>query len=166
MKEVIVQTYKFSELSDDAKKKAIEEHWNVLSFFEWWDFIYDDAKRLGLKINAFDLYPKSIDITYQDDPEDVANAILKEYGHSMDIHNTATEYLARYNQIEQLVEEDEILPSDELEQLNEDFLHDLGECFLSLLNSEYEWRTSDEAIGEELEINDYDFTADGNRFNY
>jgi len=166
MKEVTIQTYKFSELSEDAKKKAIENHWDVLSFFEWWDFIYDDAKRLGLKINAFDLYPKSIDITYQNDPEDVANAILKEYGHSMDIRNTATEYLAKYNQIEQLVEDDEILPSDELEQLNEDFLHDLGECFLIFLNSEYEWRTSDEAIGEELEINDYDFTADGNKFNY
>lgn len=166
MKEVTVQTYKFSELSDDAKKKAIETHWDVLSFFEWWDFIYDDAKRLGLKINAFDLYPKSIDITYQDDPEDVANTILKEYGHPMDIRNLATEYLARYKQIEQLVEDDEILPSDELEQLNDDFLHDLGECFLTFLNSEYEWRTSDEAIGEELEINDYDFTADGKKFNY
>lgn len=166
MKEVIVQTYKFSELSDDAKKKAIEKHWDKMIEWDWWEFIYEDAKRIGLKINAFDVYRKSIDITYQDDPEDVANTILKEYGHSMDIRNLATEYIARYKQIEQLVDEDEILPSDELEQLNEDFLHDLGECFLIFLNSEYEWRTSDEAIGEELEINDYDFTADGNKFNY
>lgn len=166
MKEVIVQTYKFSELSDDAKKKAIEKHWDKMIEWDWWEFIYEDAKRIGLKINGFDVYRKSIDITYQDDPEDVANTILKEYGHSMDILNLATEYIARYKQIEQLVDEDEILPSDELEQLNEDFLHDLGECFLIFLNSEYEWRTSDEAIGEELEINDYDFTADGNKFNY
>ena len=164
MKEVIVQTYKFSELSDDAKKKAIEKHWDKMIEWDWWEFIYDDAKRIGLKINSFDVYRKNIDITFEDDPDDVANAILKDYGEAMG--NTATEYLARYNQIEQLVEEDEILPSDELEQLNEDFLHDLGECFLIFLNSEYEWRTSDEAIGEELEINDYDFTADGNRFNY
>lgn len=166
MKEVTIQTYKFSELSDDAKEKAIQNHWRFIDNYEWWDFIYDDAKRIGLKINSFDLYPKEIDITYNDDPEDVANAILKEYGSAMDLYKYATEYLERYKQLESLIEEDEMFASDDLEELHNDFLHDLGECFLSFLNSEYEWRTSSEAIGEELEINDYDFTADGKRFNY
>lgn len=166
MKEVTIQTYKFSELSDDAKQKAIEKHWDVMTTWSWWDFIYEDAKRIGLNIRSFELYPKEIDITYEDDPEDVANAILKEYGSAMDIYKCATEYLAKYNQLESLIEEDEMFASDDLEELHNEFLHDLGECFLSFLNSEYEWRTSSEAIGEELEINDYDFTADGKRFIY
>lgn len=166
MKEVTIQTYKFSELSDDAKQKAIEKHWDVMTNWSWWEFIYEDAKRIGLNIRSFDLYPKQIDITYEDDPEDVANAIMKEYGSAMDLYKLAAEYLDRYKQIEELVDEDEILPSDDLDALNEEFLHDIGECFLSFLNSEYEWRTSSESIGEELEINDYDFTADGKRFNY
>lgn len=166
MKEVTIQTYKFSELSDDAMQKAIEKHWDIMTDWSWWEFIYEDAKRIGLNIRSFDLYSKQIDITYDDDPDDVANAILKEYGSAMDIYRYATEYLERYKQIEELVDEDEILPSDEVEELNEEFLHDLGECFLSFLNSEYEWRTSDEAVAEEIEINDYDFTADGRRFNY
>ena len=166
MKEVTIQTYKFSELSDDAKQKAIEKHWDIMTDWSWWEFIYEDAKRIGLNIRSFDLYPKEIDITYEDDPEDVANAIMKEYGSAMDLYKLAAEYLDRYKQIEELVDEDEILPSDDLDALNEEFLHDIGECFLSFLNSEYEWRTSSESIGEELEINDYDFTADGKRFNY
>ena len=166
MKEVTVQAYKFSELSDDAKQKAIEKHWDIMTDWSWWEFIYEDAKRIGLNIRSFDLYPKEIDITYEDDPEDVANAIMKEYGSAMDLYKLAAEYLDRYKQIEELVDEDEILPSDDLDALNEEFLHDIGECFLSFLNSEYEWRTSSESIGEELEINDYDFTADGKRFNY
>lgn len=166
MKEVTIQTYKFSELSDDAKQKAIEKHWDVMTNWSWWEFIYEDAKRIGLNIRSFDLYPNEIDITYEDDPEDVANAIMKEYGSAMDIYKCATEYIAKYNQLESLIEEDEMFASDDLEELHNIFLHDLGECFLSFLNSEYEWRTSSEAIGKELEINDYDFTADGKRFNY
>lgn len=166
MKEVTIQVYKFSELSDSAKKKAIEKHWDVLSFYGWWDFIYEDAQRLGLKINEFDIHPHTIDITYEDDPDVVANSILKEWGEATDLHRYATEYLSRYKQIEQLVEDDEILPSDELNKLNDDFLRKLGRCFLHFLQSEYDWRISDEAIGEELEINDYDFTADGTKFYY
>lgn len=168
MKEVTIQTYKFSELSDDAKQKAIEKHLDILSFYEWWDFIYDDAKRLGLKINSFDLYPRTIDITFEDDPDNVANAIQEEWGDGTDLHIYAKEYLSRYKQIVELVEKDIEWESasDEINELNDYFLQKIGRCFLSFLQSEYEWRTSSEAIGEELEINDYEFTADGRRFNY
>lgn len=166
MKEITIQTYKFNELSDSARKKVIEKHWDLLSFHAWWDFIYDDAKRLGLKINEFDIHHHTIDITYQDDPDDVANGILEEWGEGTDLHIYAKEYLSRYKQIEQLVEDDEILPSDELNELNDYFLRKLGKCFLHFLQSEYDWRISEEAICEELEILDYDFTADGRRFNY
>jgi len=164
MKQILVNLYKFSELSETAQKKAIEKQYDISIDYEWWDFIYDDASRIGLKINAFDIYRKSIDITYEDNPDDVANAIFKEFGEGVDIYRYAKEYITNYNKIEQLVEDDEIFASDDLVELNNDFLHDLGEIFLSHLESEYEYRTSDEAIGEELEINEYYFTSDGSRF--
>ena len=54
--------------------------------------------------------------------------------------------------------------SDELIELNEDFLNDLGYHFLNFLQTDYEWRTSDSAIGEELELQDFYFLEDGSRF--
>lgn len=161
MKQISVNLYKFSELSESAQKKAIKNQYDWSIDYEWWDFIYDDARRIGLKINAFDIYRKSIDITYEDNPDDVANAIFKEFGEGVDIYRYAKEYITNYNKIEQLVEDDEIFASDDLVKLNNDFLHDLGEIFLSYLKSEYEYRTSDEAIAEMLEINKYDFLIDG-----
>ena len=54
----IVNIYKYDELSDKAKE-------NVLSYFAeldygWWEFTYDDAERIGLKITSFDLYRNTI----------------------------------------------------------------------------------------------------------
>ena len=42
-----VKTYFFSELSEEAQQKAIDNNrdWNV--DYEWWDYIYDDAKAIG-----------------------------------------------------------------------------------------------------------------------
>ena len=97
MKQILVNLYKFSELSETAQKKAIEKQYDISIDYEWWDFIYDDARRIGLKINAFDIYRKSIDITYEDNPDDVANAIFKEFGEGVDIYRYAKEYITNYN---------------------------------------------------------------------
>lgn len=59
MKERKVITYSFDELSEEVKKKVLDRnrYWNVEGF-EWWDYIYDDAKAvakiLGIEIN--DIY--------------------------------------------------------------------------------------------------------------
>lgn len=47
--------YKFEELSDKAKQKVIEDNycWNVEH--NWWEFVYEDAAQLGIKITGFDL---------------------------------------------------------------------------------------------------------------
>ena len=39
--------YKFNELSDEAKDKAIEDYRQDGFDYEWWDFIFEDAKRMG-----------------------------------------------------------------------------------------------------------------------
>ena len=39
--------FKFDELSDEAKERAIEK-WNENGpDYEWWDFVYEDAKNIG-----------------------------------------------------------------------------------------------------------------------
>jgi hypothetical protein len=50
MKTIEIQLFKFDELSDKAKEKALIEYydWNVN--FDWWDSVYYDAKNLSYNI--------------------------------------------------------------------------------------------------------------------
>lgn len=51
-----------------------------------------------------------------------------------------------------------------IEELEDDFIHEIGQCYLTILRNEYEWRISEEAIIETIEANEYEFTEDGNQF--
>lgn len=165
METITLNIYKFNELSDQAKQKAIEHYSDILIDYQWWDFIYEDATRLGLKINSFDTYRRDIDIIYEYNPDDVAYRILKEWGEGTDMHRLATEYITKYNSLyHEVIDDDCIYDTDEITELDNDFLHDLGEYFLSFLQSEYEWRTSEEAIAETIEANDFDFYENGRRY--
>lgn len=164
MKQFLVNLYKFSELPETAQKKAIEKHLDILTHWDWWEYIYEDAQRIGLSIHSFDLYPYSIDIRYEDDPEYVANQILKEWGGLTKMAELANNYLASAAKLQVFETDEELIDSDELIELNEDFLNDLGKYFLNFLQTDYEWRTSDSAIGEELEFQDFYFLEDGSRF--
>ena len=58
MKIYKITTYSFSELSEEAQEKAIDDnrHWNT--DYEWWDYICEDAKTIGalLGIDINDIY--------------------------------------------------------------------------------------------------------------
>lgn len=57
-RQICKTVYKFEELSDAAKKKAIE-HWNEHGLdYEWWDAVYEDAKEIGklMGITITDIY--------------------------------------------------------------------------------------------------------------
>lgn len=59
MKEHVVKTYTFDELSEEAQEKALEKYrdWNV-NGFEWWDCVYDDVKAVAeiLGIETSNIY--------------------------------------------------------------------------------------------------------------
>lgn len=164
MKQININLYRFSELSEAAKEKAIGKHYDILTYWNWWEYIYEDAKRIGLSIDGFDLYPRIINIKFEDDPEVVANNILKEWGGMTKMAELANNYLANAAKCEVIETDDELIDSDELMELNEDFLNDLGKYFLNFLETDYEWRSSDSAIGEELEEQEFYFLEDGSRF--
>ena len=44
---VETKVYPFSELSDDAKQTALDKLRETCHDYEWWDFIFDDAKAIG-----------------------------------------------------------------------------------------------------------------------
>ena len=55
MKTHTINTYSFNELSEEAQQKAIENLSDINVNFDWWNFTYEDAKNIGLKITSFDL---------------------------------------------------------------------------------------------------------------
>ena len=55
MKTKTINLYSFDELREESKKKAIQNLWDINVDYDWWQFIYDDAKQIGLKLTGFDL---------------------------------------------------------------------------------------------------------------
>jgi hypothetical protein len=49
----------------------------------------------------------------------------------------------------------------ELNDLEVNYHHDINQEMLKMLREEYEYLTSDEAVIESIEINNYEFTEDG-----
>ena len=55
MRTINVNLYQFDELSDVAKQEAITELYDINIDHNWWKFIYEDAKTVGLLITGFDV---------------------------------------------------------------------------------------------------------------
>jgi hypothetical protein len=161
METITLNLYKFSELSEDAKKKAIEKHCDINVDYQWWECIQWDARNtIGIEIEEFDLYHRTIKAIYVEDAQDVATNIMDNWGQDTDIYKIASAFLEEYTN---LVTNDDPSASD-IEDREEEFLNQLGEEYLSLLDKEYDWLTSDEAIADTLEINEYTFLENGKRY--
>ena len=44
--------YHFNELNDKAKQSAVNQMYDLNVDYDWWNFIYDDAKNVDLKISV------------------------------------------------------------------------------------------------------------------
>jgi hypothetical protein len=185
MKTVKINLYKFEELSEEAKEKAIENNLDINTEFDWWQFIYEDALNVDLKINGFNCYRRSIDIDFIYNSKDTAESILKNHGEKTETYILAKKFLSEYEEAEkneekyselyenidpqnEEEEEQELNFSDlrdeaeeKMEDLSDEFLKELGEEYLQMLRNEYDYKTSEEAIKETLIINEYDFTENG-----
>lgn len=150
--------YKFNELSDEAKEKALEKLYDLNVDYEWWESTYEDAKNIGLEITSFDLdRNRHAKGHLTESLHDVILAIIRDHGKDCDTFKLAKEYEAKFvfNEDNELENEDDLI---------DDFTHDLLEEYSIILQHEYEYQTSEQAIIETIEANDYDFDEDGNLF--
>lgn len=86
--------YTFDELSEDIQEKAIEKLWDINVDYEWWDFTYDDALSIGLKIIGFDLdRNKHVEGNIIEYTSDVAKKIIEYHGPDTDTFKLAEQYL-------------------------------------------------------------------------
>lgn len=150
MRIIKTKVYTFDELSDRAKERAREWMREFALDFDWWEPVYEDAARIGLKLTGFDL-DRSLhatgDLTVS--VGECARRIINEHGKECDTYKLARDYYKQKHVGAPMSEED--------------FTHDLLECYAQMLQREYEYRLSDEAIDEDIKANEYTFTADGTR---
>lgn len=160
--------YQFSELSEDAKQKAIQEFYDINIDFDWWEFTLDDAKNVGIKIETFDV-GRGRDITgeLELDAEEICEKIMKDHGDTCDTYITAQAFLKELTPLKVkhrlLGTIDEPEYEDEANELVEQFKKDIFNCYWKMLRDDYEYRQSEEAIIETIEANEYEFEEDGSR---
>lgn len=163
--------YTWDELTDKAKKHALEELWDINVDCEWWDWTYEDAENIGLNITEFDLDHGTIDGNLTDSALSTANKIMAEHGKDCKTYVTAMGYLHDYAI---LIEQERLewdaekegyeFDTDEADtdDIDREFLRSLLEDYRILLQREYGYQTSEEAIIETILANEYEFDANGN----
>jgi hypothetical protein len=170
------KVYKFNELNEDAKQKAIDTFYDINVMFEWWDQEYEDAEQIGCKIKGFDIDRGSYcDLEFTESAPQVADMILENHGETCETYKTAKQFLADRDALvekysdginkNQVAEDNEYEFDNECDQLEEEFRKSLSEDYLIMLRHDYEYQTSKEAIVESIIANEYEFTKDGKLFN-
>ena len=175
--------YTIDELLGDpaAKDKALNHFWNLNVDHDWWEHIYEDAATIGLQITGFDLgNRKSITGRLTESLRNCCALIRKHHGKDCDTFKTARQYLKGYAkafaawracELEACPEEyEDYSPSDwlgefdplgECEDIEEDFKKALLQDYLSMLQREHDYQTSEEQVLESVRANEYLFTEDG-----
>ena len=164
MREVIYKVYKFEELSDEAKEKAIDNNRGINTEFpDWWEFVYEDAANEGVKILSFDIYRGDIEVQLMKDVEFDREQALKEISESKEEFGTLMlEYLDADEYEREDIIEDYLTEYEE--EKTKEAEEEAREYWLDRLIKEEEWLTSDECIAETLIANEYEFYENGEAF--
>jgi hypothetical protein len=181
--ETITRTlYTFDELSDSAKQKAIEKLSDINIDFEWWSSVYEDAQQVGIKITSFDLDRSRHACANIDNCLETAELILNTHGDCCETYKTAKTFLDKIQPLIDKLEKAEDIAErwsnhytqlaynihdtvktliDEIEELKDNFKKSIIEDFSIMLQNEYEYLTSEDAIVETIKSNEYEFIEDG-----
>ena len=174
METIAINLYSFDELTEQAKEIALIRLSDINVDHNWWEFTYEDAKNVGMKIKYFDLDRNDIDIDFLYSMDDIANRIMFIQGSSCETYilssmflKSRDELVAKYSDgitLDYVLEDNFEAFDEDLDDLEQEYMHELKEEYLSILKKEYEYLTGSEAIIETIKCNEYQFTEDGNLF--
>ena len=169
MRTIETKVYQFSELTNEAKEAAIDQCRYYQHEYEWWEFIYEDAENIGLKITSFGLdRNRHAKGEFLLSACEVAANIVKGHGDGCGTLETAINFLEEWQPLftEYMDESSEHYENSEREyelmELETEFLESLLEEYSIILENEAEWLTSDESVQEFIEANGYEFYDNGN----
>ena len=157
--------YQFDELNEKAKEHARDWYRQGALDYDWWEFTYEDASTIGLEITGFDL-DRSRHATGKltKSVKEVCQLIQANHGQACDTYKLATEYSLKMQHIEEEESNDEEDHEDEREEIQAHFEQALLEEYSIMLQHEYEYLMSDEAVDGSILANEYEFTETGKRF--
>ena len=188
MKTIEIKLYQFNELSEKAKERALEDFRYINVDNDWWfDYIMEDAKGFCLSIEEFDIYRRDCEVAFLYNADETIKAIKENAGDELlsianEYEQQVKELFKAYSDYDKylkwLIEmdytlddlefEDWVLEETEYEEDKEniyiEFLKELGEYYLYMLQSSYDYSTSDESVIGTIEANEYEFTEDGKRY--
>ena len=163
--------YEFKELSEKAKRNALEENVLVNVECDWWEFLYSDAKELlNVNIESFSIDRANyVDFKFRCNFKS-NNIDMELYkgintmftGYDRDkILNNIQKYISDFDNLDNLDEftVDEI--EDKLEPLYDSILKDLESLLLRSLKDQLEYLISDEHIIEYFEMMGTEFLENG-----
>ena len=153
--------YTWAELNDEQQEKAIEKLWDLKVDYDWWGMTYEGASSVGLTISGFDLgRAMKCDVELDWSGLNVANKILELHGPDCDTYKSAQKYVARY-MASQIDISNDLIDDSMDEDMDDDFRKELSDDYFHMLQNEYDYLTSREAIIESIESNEYEFEEDG-----
>ena len=179
MREMNVMVYSFDELSEAAQERALNEFRDINVEFHWWRDTYDTiraaGKLIGLDIDGIYFDPDLYCIFNADYRYvcGAGKAIQAEFPHATDLHKVAKDLQdlqkRHFYSLSCAVTEGRSMNYYRCFRFGEDYecdalgdiLDDFAHWARVLLRNEYEYLTSDEAIREMIEANEYEFTEDG-----
>lgn len=165
MRIIETKVYKFEELSDEAKKVALEKQWQFEIETEWWEFIYSEAEELGFRITGFDIN-YYCDIERETSGCIIAEKIIKNHGKHCDTYKTAKKFLEAWKNLVSkydisCMQDDDGEFYNESTELEEEFTKALSEDYRILLRHAFEALSDEDYLIEIITINGYEFTEDG-----
>jgi hypothetical protein len=158
--------YTFEELSPEARQKALDRLYDLNVDHDWWDCTYDDATEIGCKINGFDIGRASeCDLNFTLSACEVAQNILNNHGEACETYKTTEQFMEEWQPVyNEYPDKEGYELEDQLMDIEEEYRKALSEDYLAMLRREYEYLTSEEAIIETIEANEYEFTEDGSLY--
>ena len=179
VREVTFKVYQFDELSEEVKEKVLDDcRFIMVEYFNWWGFVYEDAENIGLEIVEFDLNRRYIKIRLNTSVLNSVESAMQWFGESTEEYKLVKSY---YDAIMKLADSDEVKeyleenPDDDAydaiynmsldDRFYDEYINDMKRVFLRMLENEFNYLTSDEAIIEMFEANDCEFFETGKVFN-
>ena len=187
---ITYEIFKFDELSPDVQEKVIDRNWDWNVDHDWWEYVYEDAEHVGLKITSFDAgRAQSIIGDLFLDVEDCIIAIRRDHGKDCATQAVCDDYEATmqvvrleqaqleadqfcecFDYLEGVYDIDHVYPEDyethilEVADAIDEFKCALLEEYLHMLRREYEYRTSDAAVKESIICNECEFLKNGDSY--
>jgi hypothetical protein len=169
MRVIETKVYQFDELNEDAKQTVLNNLYSINIWDGWWDFTYEDAAHVGVKITGFGLdRDRHAKGEFTLSAAEVAQNISTNHGETCDTYITAEQFMNdwqplfnRYTDENNTEDYESRELEEEMQNIEDEFLYSLLEDYSQILQEEYEYLTSEEAIIESIYANGYEFDENG-----